>query len=101
MQALAYQEIGNIYAKQGKYEEALQAYLKSETIYTTVLTTTAIDDVSRLYAAMAHLGLTTNDPELAQLYTRQHSDLFGLAHPRTMKLFAAGDERGMRVVQAV
>ena len=88
---------GQIYATEGKKEEALASYLRSEHIYTTVLTHEAIDDVSRLYAALVRLGLQTQDQKMVQLYTQEHIRVFGHDHPRTLEIVSEADAQGIKI----
>lgn len=99
MQAFAYFVLGQLYEHQGKPTEAIQAYLQSEAIYNILLKEKAIDDISRLYAAMALLGIKTQDLSMTKLYTQQHIDIFGADHPRTLEIVAAADLRGMLVLE--
>ncbi|HQS84613.1 MAG TPA: tetratricopeptide repeat protein, partial [Alphaproteobacteria bacterium] len=99
MQAFSYFVLGQLYEHQGNSTEAVQAYLQSEAIYDVLLKEKAIDDISRLYAAIALLGIKTQDLPMAKLYTQQHTDIFGEDHPRTLEIVAAADQKGLSVLK--
>ena len=99
MQAFAYFVLGQLYEHQSNPTEAVQAYLQSEAIYDVLLKEKAIDDISRLYAAIALLGIKTQDLPMAKLYTHQHIDIFGADHPRTLEIVEEADRRDMLILE--
>ena len=99
MQAFAYFVLGQLYEHQSKPTEAVQAYLQSEAIYDVLLKEKAIDDISRLYAALALLGIKTQDLSMAKLYIQQHIDIFGADHPRTLEIIEEADRRDMLILE--
>ncbi|OZA41202.1 MAG: hypothetical protein B7X84_08375 [Alphaproteobacteria bacterium 17-39-52] len=99
MQAFSYFVMGQLYEHQGKPTEAVQAYLQSEAIYDVILKEKAMDDISRLYAAIALHGIKTQDLSMAKLYTQQHIGIFGADHPRTLEIVAKADQKGMLVLE--
>lgn len=100
MQALAYFIMGQLYERQGKTKEALQSYLQSEAIYDIIFKENATDDVSRLYAAIALLGIKTQDIQMAKFYAQQHIHIFGAGHPRTFKIVKAADQKGFELLES-
>ena len=97
LQALSYFAMGRAHELNQDFEKALQHYLTSDEIYSNVLKSKKIDDVSELYVALSLLGQKLKDEHIRQKYLKAHIDTFGLDHPRTKELLVAFDESGAPV----
>lgn len=86
-QARTHLALGKAYTIQHDFPNALKAYLMSDKIYTAVLKSKNIDDVSDLYKDLAILGVDMEDEALTHKYLNAHTKTFGLDHPRTKEIF--------------
>ena len=96
-QAFAHFVLGTLYERAGNYEKALARYLKSESIYDTLLKEKAIEDVSLLYKHLALLGVALKDESLTHTYLKKHLKTFGLQHPRTQEIIHHLDRKGLMI----
>ena len=88
---------GQFLSSERRYEEAKQAFQRSQTVFDVILKNKAIDDVSKLYTSLAILGMDLIEEELTQTYLKKHMSLFGADHPRTKLIMITLDQRGLNL----
>jgi len=96
-QANTYFAMGKAYALKKDFEKALEHYLTSDEIYTNVLKSKKIDDVSELYTGLALLGIDMKQEKITSMYLKAHMETFGVDHPRTNEIISVLDDKGLGI----